>query len=381
MFFYTSGASYEKGDFVINRDRIYICTKDITVVPDNITPNPENFTTYLGGDSASWEDFEKIYSNQSNLGEDKLITSAVLSKILKRLMFGIDSSGIIDEGVFIDNNNQQKLSSGLNNLNRDDVFSKYQNILDSFLLIDSIPEFNNLSLRVSRSLLEGLLPPVDNISSYGSIEKTSVILRQYTYYEVLGESFNNKVRVQEVIDHINGVCLYRFVRFSNSSDTVLDEENIGLPSSWKISCPNIEYLSKIDSLLKYVEDEKSKNENKNKDKFYFKKLSLVESVSNNNVNEISYAINYSGDIDTALENVTITIFSRNQNSDTNLKNSYSMTVNLSNSEVGIYYAFPNGVKIVRDNNIDLLTRPTIRLIIPDSIDTAYISSAYIRCCN
>ncbi len=385
---YTPGLELERGDFVVYGDCIYICTPlgSDTYIISETTPTPdvnnENFISYLGGDAATWEDFEKQFSQSvtSNDLTDKIITSSCLSQILKRLMFGIDSSGIINEHLNYSSKGINTISPGLKRLINLDNMSNLGNVLNYLLTNEVSPEFNNLSIRVNRSFFKGLLPDITNLSKdvYDEVETSSVVLRQYTYYETLQElgSAENKIRVQEVIDHINGVCLYRFVRFGKSNITTNSEDNIGLPSSWKLSCVNLDYLSKLDSLLKYIEEEKAKIEeskSKNtKDKFYFRKLSLSEKTIKDN--EIIYVVGANESVsDSEMKEVTVTVLSTKKNSE--LKNSYSMTVNLEVAQQGTIYAYPNDIKLVRAN-VGIV--PTIKLILPESISSADIHSIYVK---
>lgn len=389
IFIYKTGVELERGDFIVYEDSLYICTplEGETYITRDTSPTPdkniENFTIYLGGDQATWDDFEQQFNQSSNSEEyvDKIITSSSLALILKRLLFGIDSSGIINEYITKSTNNTVSITPGLRKvLNSEEVST--DNILDFLLKNDSSPEFNNLSLRVDRSLFSGLLPEVNNLteSAYDDIELSSVVLRQYTYYETLQElgTSENKIRVQEVIDHINGVCLYRFIRLGNSDISIsLVEDKVGYPSSWKLSCINLDYLSKLDSLLKYIEDEKKKLENSStteRNRFYFRKLILSEKSISIDGREITYTIGVNETVkDHEISESTITVISSNKNS--GVKNSYSMTINLDISHQEVEYAFPNNIKVVRVSSGAI---PMIKLILPENISTADIHSLYVK---
>lgn len=386
IFIYETGIELERGDFVVYEDCLFICTpkEGETYITKSTLPTPdknvENFTLYLGGDHATWDDFEQQFKQSSDSGEyvDKIITSSSLSQILKRLLFGIDSSGIINEYIIKSTNGTALITPGLRKILNSEKVST-DNVLDHLIKNESSPEFNNLSLRIDRSLFKGLLPDVSNLTDtvYDKIELSSVVLRQYTYYETLQDlgTSDNKIRVQEVIDHVNGVCLYRFIRLGNSDISVsLVEDKVGYPSSWKLSCINLDYLSKLDSLLKYIEDEKKKLEESSMDRnyFYFKKLMLSDKSVNGN--EITYTLGVNETVrDSEISESTITVISSNKNSE--IKNSYSMTINLDMSHQGVEYAFPNNIRVVRASSGVV---PMIKLILPEDISTAEIHSLYIK---
>lgn len=319
---------YEKDDFVVHKQNIYICEpKYGSTVSYSGSPDEEddilkffsdNFTVYLGGERASWEDFKNRYNNLSNIDSDPIITCSSIVEILKKIVFGIDSDGIIDGYVDLSGSSDD-LVDLLNLSDNSNI-----NILDQIILLD-LPEFNNILLKVDRNLLNPYLPTLENNEN-----NSYVILKQYTYREG-----NNYIRVQEIIDHINGVCLYRYssrsvLVVSNNKISTSDLNGI---SSWKLSCANTEYLSRINNLLLEIYRTMNNNESSNNG-FYFKKLTLLD----------GYVIEGQHD----LSDVTIVILTKSNND--NYWKSNSITVNLEDSET---YEFQNGITVIKGSSGDL----------------------------
>lgn len=265
---------YELNDFVVRGKNIYICRpkKSSSVVfnatDDDVVVNnffSENFIDYLGGREATWEDFENTYNNLS-IEDDPLITCTSLVKILKKISFGIDSDGLING--YIDSN---KISSNLIDLLKcpDDCTI---NILDQLILV-GLPEFNNMALKVSRDLLKNYLPKSDPIT--GKTDINYLLLKHYTYTEN-----QNIIRIQEIIDPFNSVCLYRYSKrrafLNNVSD--IQVSDIGRISKWKLSCTNTTFLGRLDTLLQKNDTPEASTS------FCFKKLDFkIDEIDSNNI--------------------------------------------------------------------------------------------------
>lgn len=372
VFIYAETAEYEKGDFIVDEDSIYICTpkEGDTVLGKKPKNDPENYKIYLGGNVATWEDFEEQFTNQSDIvSDDKLITSMILSQILKKLSFGLDSNGIITESTKPLSPNLKNLlsSTGLSSTNQ-------QDIIDHLLLTENVTEYNNMTVRVDRSLFKDILPSIENLTTEGSlddIELRSVILKQYTYYESLSytsKNPNNKIRIQEVIDHFNGVCLYRFARFGEEIAVAgISEGKIGIPSSWKLSCPNLQYLSKLNALLKYIENTKS-NKTSN---FTFKDITdlLKGPEVELEKQRCSYTLQLGDNLKNEELSLTTVVISVIKN---DIHYNYSLTINLSDPKSSTTYAFPNEVRIARKNNTINLSWENL------NIDSVSISNIYVK---
>lgn len=114
MFLYSEETEYEKGDFVVYGNTIYICTaKNPTnktnntvsgVIPEE---SSDNYSPYLGDKLNNIEEyFNYINHSEEEQGkEDKLITAHLLSQILSTYMIGFDEKGIISEYVYLNSGN------------------------------------------------------------------------------------------------------------------------------------------------------------------------------------------------------------------------------------------------------------------------------------
>lgn len=384
IFMYSDTSEYERGDFVVSGDSIYVCTpkESDTVINKDPKTDTENYTIYLGGDKATWEDFEEQYSNPNELvSSDKLITSTVLAQILKKLAFGLDSNGIISEQLLINiNTSSISVSPRLGSLLNSSGYNNKISVLDHLLLTDNVPEFNNMTVRVSRDLFKGLLPDIENLTegeenenndNYEDVDVRSVILKQYTYYESISHTesesveYEFKIRIQEIIDHINGVCLYRFSRLGRNDINTSEVDNkVGVPSFWKISCPNSQYLSKLNSLLKYITEKKSTSNSYSK--FAFKDItSYLTELIISEPKKTKYSLNAKTPIkELSLSTVTISTIIDNKTT-----YNYSSTIDLTKNGT---YAFLNDVVLEQKDNILTLSWNN------DKISSVTISNIYVR---
>ena len=377
VFLYTPNVEYERGDFIIYEDSIYICTpkgKDTIIVSDTTnSPDLNNFTPYLNKDIASWEDFVEQFSSDV-IVNDKLVTSSTLSQVIKKLMFGIDSKGIISEYI-------TKTKTGYNVSQRLSKLTSGKSgnvsMLDYLILEDTIPEFNNLAVRISRSEFLHLLPEIDDLTEYSELDKNSVLLKQYTYYQTYNSSStssDSRMRIQEVIDPINGVCLYRHTRLgSNDSVFIGDEGTVNKISSWKLSCPNVNYLRKVNTLLKFLEDKNNQLDSTNQNLFYFRRLNTSGQTLDTTTKLLTITVSDSYTQE-ELKSVTISILSESLGNKDN-KEGYSMTVNLSDSYLDTTYSFPNGITVRRPKG-----SRTFNLIIslPDTITSCEVLDLYVK---
>ena len=96
---YSSDLVYEKGDFVVVGDRIYICKASGV---QGIEPGKENsrdyFTEYPGNMIRSLEEYYNIVNNPQ-ASDDLYISSRVLNEILQDSYFGLGDSGIITSTI------------------------------------------------------------------------------------------------------------------------------------------------------------------------------------------------------------------------------------------------------------------------------------------
>ena len=336
---YTDDDVFNSGDFVIFDNGIFICTKDNTT-GKNPKEDLNNYKPYLFQEESTWEEFKNLYDLGSS-NKNGIITSKTLSKILKKINFGIDSKGIITEEVL-----RNYISPGLEEFTNNNV-----NVLDQLILDNKNTELNNLTVKVDRVLPGCLITKKpEDLVEVDDHDFKSVLLKQYTYCEAADDSkVGGKImyRIQELIDHVFGICYYRYARLSEYSN----EGNI---SSWKPSCINAYYLKTLTAFYK-AESEKQDNS-----RFYFKKIEP------NAVFTLDNGYQYSVNLENS-KTVTITLTKPiTTDINTNIYENYSMTVNVDGNE----YIFPNNVTIVCENN-------SIRLKTDNNVGTT-ISDIYIR---
>lgn len=239
IFKFSPGLNLSINDFVIYEDGLYICINEVTTNEIN-TPDKDlvNFKPYLYEDEATWEDFRNLYDTGS-CDKDGIITSKVLSKVLKKLNFGIDSDGIITEEVM-----KSFISPGLGEFTSGNI-----NVLDQLILNSEKTELNNLTIKIDRTLPGCLIteqPKIDGVINDES-EFKSVLLKQYTYRESREDEVEGNVvyRIQEIVDHYFGINFYRYAKLSENSDE-------GDISGWKQSNISYDYIKKLTSFMEYL---------------------------------------------------------------------------------------------------------------------------------
>ena len=193
FFLYSETAKYEAGDFVVEGDIIYVCSpqnNNLYVLGEKPSKSKQ-FYMYLGdGDQmSSIQDFVEFVENEG--GNDKYISLATLIGILNTFCKGVNTSGIIGEGIEYTISGDTEVTIG-----GSDEFTG-DSVLSDLMLVDSI---NHGIFKVSRSLpeIEVYVPKLPGVKS------EYCILKQYSYYSGI-----NKIRVQELIDHELGEIYFR----------------------------------------------------------------------------------------------------------------------------------------------------------------------------
>lgn len=259
LYLYSENTEYEKGDFVVYGNTIYICTaKNPTNTSNNTVSGviPEkgsdNFSPYLGESLNSIDEYFDYINNLRNNREkeDKLITAHLLSQILSTYMIGFNEKGIISEYVYLNSSdNSLSISDELSNfLSGEGIDSK--NVLNMIL---NSPDINNAVFKISRNLPEISEIVFNDDSFIYSENLTYVILRQYTYTD--NPNSDSIYRLQELIDPIESIVRYRYGKGDNSSGKLsFDSVTSWLPSSidknWMGNIKKLErlYLNKIKEL-------------------------------------------------------------------------------------------------------------------------------------
>lgn len=240
MFVYSDDIPFTAGDFVIYKDSIYICIAknptnqtDYTVIGKIPEEDTENYKLYLSEKIADFTEYLEYIKDPVGK-EDKAIGCDVLSKVLSYYLLGQNERGIIDQSIDylgssleISEKVKSILTEGYNE----------GNVLEKILKEE---EINNAVLRVSRNLPEilSIFPEIPtNIS--GEVEEDdlkSVVLKQYTYKESNG----SLVRIQELVDYVNAIQLFRY-----------SKDNFSKISNWKRSFINENFRNELDYIKRY----------------------------------------------------------------------------------------------------------------------------------
>lgn len=215
LFLYDPSSIYEQGDFIVYKNTIYIVKSEI--IQDEIPKGSKNYFVYLGDQMTSIEDYLSFLNNGG--GEDKYISLGTLLPILNHYMIGLDGKGIIGSSISYTSEDSYEIKiPGYDDLSN---FSDYTSVLGNLLLDPSI---NHGIFRVSRLLPEirnYVLSPKDT-PSYGGeqIDLESCILKQYSYYNNTGIL----IRVQELIDHVDGMIFYRYGSITSETESIILSE-------------------------------------------------------------------------------------------------------------------------------------------------------------
>jgi hypothetical protein len=247
---YNEEAEYEKGDFVVDGDCIFICTashptdSELNTVKGqkpilNGKINTENYKAYPGDLVVDSDEYYKINQQGKTGAEDKYVSSQVLNEVLRKSFFGVDECGVITDYVlYSSENNTYDYSVGGKSIK--EFLDETTDVLSKIIVE---PELNNGMVLVSRNL-----PEIKNLfleeeqsdqiisENYYYNNKNVVILKQYSY--VMDKV---KWRVQELVDPSYGESYYRYLKSSTitDNDEIIENElmdyslSSGYISAWK----------------------------------------------------------------------------------------------------------------------------------------------------
>lgn len=328
IFLYKDDIEYEKGDFVVSGNSIYICTAgnpntgNNTVLGKDPSTDSENYVVYLGDSLKNIEEYFSYIENPSE-NEDKILTADLLSQILNKYMIGFDEKGVIADYIYEDTVGDGGISVSQNL--SEFISGSTDKILDTIIKSD---EINNATFKISRGLSEikDIFP-----AQYEQVPQDDLeylILRQYTYTnevpipksdeggeddsgeeddsksnleELFPECFSNSgggddpnpdpgpeeetgdpdtslYRLQELVDPVQGFTAYRYAKGVGEEGSI----------EWEITPWKSDYdydfigsIRKLEEAYRQAIEDLKQEKERLKDYFRFKELSIIK--TNNEV--------------------------------------------------------------------------------------------------
>lgn len=240
MFLYDSEATYEKGDFIVVDDTIFVCNPNdgsstVTGINPKTDETGRNFKIYLGDRITDLNEYTQFAENQNSNSGSKYIDLKSLPGILNQYLVGFDGRGVIrqyigEEEYVIYNPKTGKMET--------EIYGEGERKWSSSTILDEIfkdPKLNNAIFFISKKFkgIASLLPQTqndsqirsemgrvgDNMARVDYATLNDCILRQYTYingtgfgdnYERTDSKFRSYYhRLQELIDPSTGMIFYR----------------------------------------------------------------------------------------------------------------------------------------------------------------------------
>lgn len=279
MFLYSNETEYEKGDFVVYGNTIYICTAknptNITnntvsgIIPEN---NSDNFSPYLGDKLNSIEEYFNYINNDNREKDDKLVTAHLLAQILSTYMIGFDEKGIISEYVYLNSDSSLSISNELSNFLKGKGINS-ENVLNMIL---NTSEINNAIFKISRNLPEIEEIIYNSVSDIYPEDSTYIILRQYTYTN--DPKSDSIYRLQELIDPIGSTVRYRY----GKGNYISGELSFDSVTSWLPNSIDKSWMENIKKLEKLYTDKIKELENIEKslvNNFRFKEYAIPDTTN------------------------------------------------------------------------------------------------------
>lgn len=237
IFKYSDDIAFEKDDFVVEGNCIYICTAAESIKGKLPSKNPNYYTAYPGDKITTAQEYYDYLNNRSN-GEDKYVSAYALCDILENMYFGFGDNGLITDHVIY--NPAEGIEYSIRSV-REPLDNNTPSVLNKILQTEDL---NNGLVKISRNITE-----ISDILQENYNEETFisdvVILRQYTYFDTTKET---KFRIQELIDPERNKIYFRF-----SKGEV--RENItyfNSASPWKnIYSNNEEIRNKLNTIEEY----------------------------------------------------------------------------------------------------------------------------------
>lgn len=227
LFMYTDDAKFEKNDFVIYGTTIYICKpkEGVSEVTGEIPSTSDNYIVYLGDQSTNITEYLDFL--KTGEGENKYLSVLTLQQVLNSFILGLDGKGVIGDSIsYSYDSGKGVFECSLSG------FSNPESVISDIMNDSNI---NHAIFRVSRLLPEIVTyvgTPL-NVNSETTTDTLGCILRQYTY---LSESTGHTIRVQELIDQVDGLIYYR------SAD--IDVDTVSSATNFRCATVNTDSLKK-----------------------------------------------------------------------------------------------------------------------------------------
>ena len=281
IFLYTENSSqieFEKNDFVVSGDCIYICTAENPTNTTNGTVSGidpvtdtknENFKPYPGSRMITADEFFKYIEEAGDDGvEDKYISAQALVGILQRYNFGMSMTGTIHDYIKTDGTN---------------MVLGYQTDmpLDDLMLTESL---NNGTIYVDPELSQ-----IQNGLTYNGIEFSTLfgystsprgfsynlVLRQYTYES----SSTTTTRVQELVNPFAGITVYRYLTWTSGNFPVSMASASAWRSSYSYGSSIRDKLTALEEFYQASQTQWASKYNALKGTFKFIKVPLTDETS------------------------------------------------------------------------------------------------------
>ena len=258
IFVFDKTAKYEKGDFIVDGDCLYICTSGEPIQSD-IRPseNLDYFAPYPGNKIASLEEYNSYIASPDGK-EDKYVSSSVLNAVLQQGYYGFGDTGMITAYI---SEKTKKINGEEKYIIDTSIYGLKDRLVDNTKLLDIVmsqPDLNNAYITVDRNL-----PELKNILPSGT---NCCILRQYTYVDInnMGTTdktkkvyVNYRYRVQELMDFQTGTVFYRYTigTRANGSSTW---QYTGTISDWRSLVVSTALLNKMNDIIQFYNEDRSR---------------------------------------------------------------------------------------------------------------------------
>lgn len=380
---YSDNSTYEKGDFVIYDNGIYICNMESSGVRP--IDDSKKFSIYLGDKIATAEEYYNyVNSEDKSIYSDKYISMFTLNEILQNIYFGVNDSGVID------NYYNSPFDFSIKSI------ADVDESLDILDVIMTTPDLNNGMVRISRdvdsvkSIIVDLSEEIPGINIEGknksyysskSDDSASVILKQYTYDSSSKNSEDedeaedeviSRYRLQELIDPVFGETYYRYSKGELNGDNEWIFENT---SNWCYNFSGEDRIlsGRLNAILTHVSNLTTEYQNKLqelKGSFRYRMITQAASATSYSIPHVLVK-----ELDLSSQSCLFTVVILKKEKD--FSKSFSLTFDSLNGVSSIYNLFISDDCYLSVDNTDA---DSMRLSVSNTlykIDTIYYQQSYV----